>query len=319
MRTSTASRPSSRVWAVALVGQVLIAGLLMWAVPTSAPVGARLLVVAPPVVSTALVDQVARLDRRFDAVAVASPRAALAAVRRGRADAAVVVDLSADRDALYVSAASGARGRTGIANAASRVSAGLGRTLQVETVPIRADRRTPYVVVLLSLVLGFAAAVIVTWRRGTFEATFRAGVARFAGFALLGTVAGLAYVPAPWPARVLVMALVLAAGIVTTALTVLIGVLGLAASSLLFVLTAAPLARLTPTMLIPQPWQGINGWFLQGAGLDLANDILLFGHGGSARDWAVVAAWLGVAALALTVARARRAADPAQARPAPLG
>ncbi|WP_300678258.1 hypothetical protein [Nocardioides sp.] len=297
---------ASRIWVLALLAQAAIAGLLMWAVPASHPVDARLIIVAPPVVSTSLVASADALDGHpFDASAAASETTALADLAAGRADAVVVVDLSSDHDRLSVSAVNGPRGVAEITRAVNQVEASLGRTLTVATVPIKGDRHTPYVVVLASLVLGFAAAVVVTWRHGSFATTFRAGLLRILGFVGFGAVLGLCCVWLPWPTPVLVATLVTAAAVTTSTLTALMGLLGLAVASLLFVLTAAPLGRFSPTLFIPQPWQSINGAMSHGAGLDLATTMINFGGWGSPRPWAVLAAWIGVGILTLFLARVR--------------
>jgi hypothetical protein len=306
----TSERPA-RIWAVALLAQVAIAGFLMWAVPASHPVGARLIIAAPPVVSTALVASADALEGRpFDARAATSGEAALGDLKAGLADAVVVVDLTADSDRLYVSAAAGSRGAAEIERAVSQVEAGLGRTLTVSTVPIRGDRHTPYLVVLVSLLLGFAAAVAVTLRRGTFATTFRAGVLRIGAFTAFGVAVGLCFLGQPWPAPVLVATLVVAAAVTTSALTALLGLVGLAVSSLLFVLTAAPLGRFSPPLFLPQPWQDINAAMPHGAGLDLATTMINFGGWGHPRPWAILLAWIGIGILTLVLSRVRSSRVP---------
>ncbi|MFT4265487.1 MAG: hypothetical protein QM572_19055 [Nocardioides sp.] len=294
----------ARISALLLILAAAAAAVLAWAVPSSRPVEARLVIVGPAVVSTSLVEQAD--PAVFDAWAGTSASAALDAVRRGRADAAVVIDLTADTDTLYLSDASGSTGRRALTAAVGEVSGSLGRGVDVERVPIPHDRRTPYVVVLAALVLGFLAAIVATWLRGTFEPTFRAGTGRFVVFCGVGAVAGLACAGLGWTAVPLVTALVVAAALTTTALEALLDLGGIAASGILFLLVAGPLGRFTPTLLVPQPWHAVTPWLPHGAGLALADDIVLFGGAGAARDWAVVAVWVALSVLTLSVARNRR-------------
>ncbi|UDY24023.1 hypothetical protein [Nocardioides sp. Kera G14] len=305
--TSAHRNRAAHAWLAVLGLAAVAAAVLAWTLPSATPVGARLVIVAPPIVSTALVENANALSGRpFDARADDSEERALDDVRHGRADAAVVVDLLKDADALHVSAAVGTEGRRALEQAVEEVESGLGRTLHTSTVPAQHDHRIPYVVTLATLVLGFLCAVVATWRRGTFETTLRAGVVRVAGFTAVGLVAAVACLAWPWPLQLVVLLLVVAAAITTTALEALLGLGGLAVSAMLFLLVAAPLGRFTPALMVPEPWHAITPWFLHGSGLQLASDALLDGGAGTPRAWAIVTAWIVVPILTLSVARARR-------------
>ena len=163
------------------------------------------------------------------------------------------------------------------------------------------------------MVVGFAGAVLATVRRGPVEGSLRGGVIRIHRFVLLAM--GCSVVAAPLgaagsvavlPVVALTFLLVLVAAMLTTALQSVLDIAGLDAT-ILFALTAAPLARGTHPIALPEPWVALTPWLPHGAGLAIARAVIVFGGTGSARDWALLGAYVGLAIVTVTAARQARA------------
>ncbi len=308
--------PARRTWLIgaAMVLQAIVIGTLVLAPPASTPSNAPLAMVAPPIVAAVVVEEINGIaGRPFDASISPDRATAEQSLRAGDVVAAVLVDLSTQHDTLLLVAPNGTGANDAIRDTLQAIGAPRGRTLTVEVLPLPGRHPVaPYALVLLGTLIGFTAAVIVTVRRGPVEASLRGGALRLRRFVLLAAVCaalaavgGLAAdVGALWLAAVTFL-LVLIVALLTTALEAVLDVAGLAVATSLFMLTAAPLTRLIHPILQPEPWATLTPWLPHGAGLEIARSVTVFGGTGSARDWAVLLAYLGLAMA--TIATARRA------------
>ena len=304
------------VWLVALIVLAQVAVLFSLFSVGHQPKRAPVAIVAPPIVSSFLVDQLNALPGTpFDAAAADTRQTAADQVRRGEVLAAVVVDLAADRDLLLLSPANGTRSNDAITASAQGVSASRGRDLDVELVEGGGlPPAAPALYVLLTLVVGFGAAVIATWRRGPVETSLAGGVVRLRRFVLLSaaaaalaSAAGLILDVDPLRFAALTFLLVLVAAVGTTALESLFDTAGLALATLLFVVTMAPMVRGLHPSLLPEPWNTLAAWLPHGAGLQIARALMLFDSSGPARSWMVLLVWLAIATSTVTLSRRARA------------
>jgi hypothetical protein len=310
------------VIAATLVGLLQLAVVLTLVLGTSADTTHRapLVVVAPPVVATAIVDQANGLaGAPVDAQIGASDGAARRAVRDGDAVAAVLVDLRRETDTVLVAGARGSRLNDVVADQVRTFERTFGRDVRlVELVPARAGdagQRWAYAAVGAWLLVGFVIALVVTWRRGPVAASFRLGARRLLACAtvavgaalLIGATAAVRYdggFAAWWLAGALAVFTVTAT---TLALESLFGVMGIGAATALFILTGAPLVRLASPWLLPEPWAAVTPWLPHGAALELASGQAYFG-GPELRPVLVLVAWTALALLTMVVARRERPA-----------
>jgi hypothetical protein len=295
--------------------QLVVLVTLAFAGPADEPHRAAVRVVAPPVVATAVVN-------RANAMAEALGTAAEArrSVRHGHSVAAVVVDLAASTDTLYVASANGTDLNRAVRRQIDAVERSFGRRLVVrDLVPARSGdggARGVYAITGASVVIGFLIAIVITWRRGPVAPTLATGVARLTVVAALSVAVGLtAGVAAAlrydggflhWS---LIAALTVLAGTTTTlALESLIGVYGIGVATTLFVISAAPLVRLTSPLLLPAPWATITPWLPHGASLAAGRGQAYFG-GPDVRPLLVLTVWVAVSVMTMAIARRERPAS----------
>lgn len=295
---------------VVVLLQVAVVVTLLLTPPRTAPRDAPVTLVGPPVVSTTLVD---RLDHRaghpFDASAGTTADAAEREVEDGVVVAAVVVDLSQERDVLYVAAANGERLNDALTREAGAVAASLGRTLDVVDIdPDPTDRRIPYLVTAATLVLGFLITLTLNWRRrsagpergssrtrhGLIAASLAAASAAGAGAIFADPTAACGWVA-------IVIAATLTASTFTAAVVRLVGVWGYGIAATLFLVTAAPLVRATHPLLLTGVWRDITPWLPHGAVLDVTVHLAHFDGLGSPRSWALLLGYVLVSWLTLTL------------------
>ncbi|MFY0407991.1 hypothetical protein [Solicola sp. PLA-1-18] len=307
-----------------LVLQALVVALVVLAGPGGEPHRAPVTIAAPAVVAQTLAERVDALPGEpFDAAATTSTSRARADVVEGRSVAAVVVDLSAETETLYVASARGDALEDAVRDGLSGISASLGRTLVVEdVVPPRGDAGlgTLMTLVGLAVLLGFVVAVVTTWWRGPVAATARLGAVRVvtasALAAVLGlgvAVAGVALVGGGLAGWWLAASLTVLAVVTTTyALEALAGAAGLGIALTLLVLAAAPVVVAGSPLLPAEPWATVTPWLPYGAGLAAATSAAWFDDAGALRPLLVLAAWTGLSVLTLVVARRERRRDEAE-------
>lgn len=279
------------------------------------PHAAPLDIVAPPVVAASLSDSAsAHDDPPFDPQPATADEAR-EHLEEGSVVGVVTVDLTADEDTLTLSPSNGSALDQAVTEQARTLSASLGRTMKVTQADVdSADRRLPYLVVLASLIGGFVLAAIPFWRRGRID-RLREGVARHLEFAAisaaLGAVVavGAVAIGCSWRIGVVAGALVLVASTFSNALGALWGLPGLALASAITTVTAISMLSFTSPYLLSGWWRTVDRWLPEGAGLRLAMNTIEGGNG-SPRDWAVLAAYIGLAILTAAVARQARTHQP---------
>lgn len=310
-------------WVALGLMQLAVVVTLALAGPDASPHGAPLRIVAPPVVATALVDTANALEGRpFAASALGTDAEARASVTSGRSVAAVVVDLKAERDVLYLASANGADLNRAIRREVARVESSYGRTAQVrDLVPARpgdGGHRHVHVVTGLALLAGLLLAAVSTWRRGPRAETFSEGVQRqLVSAAAAMVVGGLLAVYASQfyggdlPLWWLLAALtVFAAGATTYAFESLFGVAGLGIATIVLVLAAAPLLTVDHPLMLPQPWAAITPWLPHGAALSAGTNVAYFGADQVVRPIGVLLVWSAISVLTSVVARRERQREP---------
>lgn len=311
---------NKRVVAAVLLGalQLVVLVSLALAGPDDEPHAAPVRIVAPPVVATTIVDRANdAAGRPLDARALTSDAEARASVERGHSVAAVVVDLRVESDIVYVAGANGADLNRRVLHQVRTVEQSFGRTVVVrDLVPVRdgdAGARGVYVLVGVSVLLGFVGPIVITWLRGPVAPTVRRGALRLAITASASMAVGLvvagaaaAYYDNGFAQWWIVSALtVMAISTTTLALESLLGVVGIGVSTTVFVLAAAPLVRLTHPLLLPQPWSAITPWLPHGAAIEAGRGTAYFG-GAATRPMLTLGAWSLLAIMTLVVARRER-------------
>jgi hypothetical protein len=98
----------------------------------------------------------------------------------------------------------------------------------------------------------------------------------------------------------------LATSAATLALAGVLGVGGVGFATLVFVVSAAPLARVEHPLMLPTPWVQLTPWLPHGAALDAARQVAWFDGAGTLRPAVVLLAWLAVSCVVLAVSRRER-------------
>ncbi|MCW2771596.1 MAG: hypothetical protein JWR27_3029 [Aeromicrobium sp.] len=304
--------------AASLLGllQLIVVATLALAGPDDDTHAAPVTVVAPPVVSSTVVDRVNALPGRpVDAVALSSRSVALESVRGGRSVAAIVVDLRRETDAVYVAGANGSRLNGVLARQVAAVEASYGRTVRVwDLVPARSGdggHRYVYVLTGIGMLVGLLSAVVITWHEGPRAPTLVRGIRRLVVNTAVAVVAGgvmatfaAGYYDAPFALWWLVTALTVLAGATTTlALESLFGVYGIGVATTVLVLAAAPLVTLVHPLLLPQPWVTVTSWLPHGAALIAGTNVAYFNGEQVLRPVLVLAAWSAISIMTNVVAR----------------
>lgn len=316
-RRGTRTRTLAAVAVVALQLAVCLAVVL--APFDGRPHGARVGVVAPPIVATALAQQANALDGRpVRAEALRSARPARAEVRDGRLAAALIVDVRTNRAVLMVSSAQGSGVVDGLTEVARSLGGRFSADVEVRDIAPAPDgsagRQGLLVAVGASVVTGLAIAVVLTWRRGPVADTWREAWRRMATGAVVSAVVALAVAlvashevggnPAAWWLCAVLAASATCAA--TMALEGLLGVAGIGVATTVLVIAAAPLVRVGHPLLLPASWGDVVGWLPLGAALQAGAQIAFFDATAVVRPLAVLLAWLVVALVALAVARRER-------------
>lgn len=309
--------------ATAAVGllQLVVLITLASARPSGEPHSAPIRIVAPQVVATALVARANTLSGGpLHAEALSTAREARESVRAGRSVAAIVVDLTAQTDTLYVASANGSDLNRAVRAQVDAIERSYGREVVVrDLVPARDGRGGQlgvYLITAICILIGFGVAIAIAWRRGPVAPSLARGTVRLgvaAGVSvgvglLVGIVGSLRYDGGFVGWWLLGTLTVLAAAATTMALESVFGVLGIGVATTLFVIEGAPLLRLTPLLLLPDPWAAITPWLPYGSSLAAGTGQAYFG-GSPPRALLVLAVWIAVAVLTLLVARFERPAS----------
>ncbi|MET0768150.1 MAG: hypothetical protein ABWY50_10940, partial [Aeromicrobium sp.] len=159
-------------WALIILVAQLLVGLLVLVVPLDAtPHRAPVTISAPAVVASSLADRVnAMAGTPLEAGAVTDAETARTDVETGRVVAALAIDLRLNRATLFVSSAQG----DALTGAVSAVVQAMAEPFAVSVVtedvaPLpdgSAGQRGLRLVVAVTVLLGLAIAIGVTWRRG---------------------------------------------------------------------------------------------------------------------------------------------------------
>jgi len=314
---------SKQVVAAIVLGvlQVVVFISLALAGPDDKPHGAPIRVVAPPVVATAVVDRAnAMTGRPVDAQALQTEAEARQSVKGGRSVAAVVVDLRKDSDDVYVAGANGEVFNRVVVEEIKQFERSFGRTVVVrDLAPARdgdAGARGVYLLVGVSILLGFVGPIVITWVRGPVAQTLRRGLLRLSittGSSIaVGLIIG-AFAATRYDGDLATWWLIsglttLAVATITMALEGVFGVVGIGASATVFVLTGAPLVRLTHPLLLPEPWSTITPWLPHGAAIEAGRAQAYFG-GAAGRPLLTLVIWTMLAVMTLAVARRERERD----------
>ena len=298
--------------------QLVVLLTLAFAKPSTEPHAAPIRIVAPRVVSTTLVEHANALPGKpVNAVALGTAQEARASVREGRSVAAIVVDLAAQTDTLYLASANGADLNRAVREQIDAVETSFGRKAVIrDLVPARdgdSGQRGVYLITAACILTGFGVAIAIAWRRGPVAPSLAGGTGRMVGAAgisaavgLLVGLAGFLRYDSGFAGWWLLGTLtVLAAAATTMALESIFGVLGIGLATTLFVIEGAPLLRFTPLLLLPDPWAAIAPWLPYGSSLVAGSGQAYFG-GSSIRPLLVLVVWIAVSILTLLVARRER-------------
>ena len=273
---------------------------------------------APRVVATVLVERANAVPGRpVRAEALGTSQEARASVRTGHSVAAIVVNLAAETDTLYMASANGTDLNRAVRRQVDAVEESFGRHVVVrDLVPAKhhdTGQVGVYLITATCILIGFVVAIVIAWRRGPVAPTLARGAVRLgvatgvsvAAGAIAGIAGSVRYDGDLLGWWLLGTLTVLAAVSTTMALESLFGVLGIGLAATLFVIEGAPLVRLTPTLLLPDPWASITPWLPYGSPLAAGSSQAYFG-GSHARPLLVLTAWITVSVLTLIVARRER-------------
>lgn len=299
--------------------QLIVIVTLAWAGPDDSTHGAPIRIVAPPVVATSLVEAAnSASGRPLDAQALATDADARDSVASGRSVAAVVVDLSEERDVLYIAGVNGQALNRAIQREVGTFEGAFGRSVVVkDLVPAKSGGGglgPVYVFAGLTVLIGLGIAVVVTWRHGPAAATLLEGTRRFVVVALAAGLVGGAigtyfanYFDTGFGMWWLIASLtVLASAMTTLALQSLFGVVGIGVAMTVMILTAAPLVTLVHPLLLPEPWATLTPWLPHGAALEAGMSQAYFGGEQLLRPILVLLAWTALSLLTNIVARHER-------------
>ncbi len=241
---------------------------------------------------------------------VASEAAARSLIAQDKVSAAFLINPSSQTDTLLVASGGGASVVTAAQTVLTRVDASQHRTLQVsDIVPLQSgDARglTGFYLVIGWIVGGYLVAALLAMSKGARPATTRRALIRIlamipyaifsglGGAIIVGPVLGAltGHFAALWAIGTLI---VFGAATVTMALQVLLGVLGIGAAVLLFVVLGNPSAGgAYQTPLLPPFWRAISSALPSGAGTDTVRRIVYFGADGIGGHVTVLALWAAV-------------------------
>jgi hypothetical protein len=294
--------------------------LLVLVVPLDGtPHGAPVTISAPAVVASSLADQVDAVPGHpLDAGVATTPLEARRDVDSGRAVAALAIDLRLNRATLLVSSAQGEALTAAVSDEVRAMAQPFAVTVTTEDVVPVADGSSGQLGLALvvggSVVLGLVLAIVVTWRRGPVTDQWShagqrivlvTGVAGIVSLAAAGVaVARIGGSLAGW--WLVIASTVLATSAATFALAGVLGVAGIGVATVVFVVSAAPLARVGHPLLLPPLWGAITPWLPHGACLEAARQVAWFDGTGVTRPLTVLLGWIAVSCVALAVARRER-------------
>lgn len=310
---------------VALVAVVHVALSLQLSHTVGVPHKASLVIAAPPIVGQSLAERAEALPGRpFEAAALDDATQARTRVREGDVTAAVVVDLTADRDLLLVSAADDPALLDAIEVQVAALGASFGRLLEVRelTTPHNAgtSRSWAYLLSGCWVVVGFLLAAALTMALGPIPRTGARAVLRVMGLAAvcatLGLLAAVAtrslYAVDLWTLWAIASVAMLVAAWVMLAFESLFGLAGIGAATAGFLILATPLATLRDPSLLPQPWPLVTQLTPHGATIQAVNGLAFFDDVPT-RSMLVLLVWALVPLLTLALARRERAVSAALA------
>lgn len=294
--------------------------LLVLVVPIDgSPHHAPVAISAPTVVASSLADQVnARAGHPLDAEVAASAEDARSDVESGRVVAALAIDLRLDRATLFVSSAQGAALTDAVSADVRAMSQPFAVTVTAQDVaPVpdgSAGQLGLRLVVAGSVLVGLAIAIVITWWRGPVADLWSHAGLRIVAVAGVSGVVSLAAamlavdqvggsVEGWWAVLALT---ILSTSAATLALEGVLGVAGIGVATLVFVVTAVPLARAEHPLLLPPLWGAVTPWLPHGAGLDAARQVAWFDGAGTTRSVVVLLAWVGVSLVVLAASRRER-------------
>ncbi|RJL21445.1 DUF3533 domain-containing protein [Bailinhaonella thermotolerans] len=292
-------------------------------------------VVAPPQVSRQLVDRLDNLPGH-PVRAHAAPDEATARRRllRRETDAVYVVNPRGTTDTLLAASAAGPAVTQVTAELANRIGAGQGRHVRVDDVlpPAPGDGRglSSFYLVIGWMVGGYLAAAIIGVAASARPANPRRAAIRLGALAVYAIVSGLggAVVVGPvlgalpghfWQVAAIGALLVFAVAAATTALQVLLGLVGIGVAILFFVILGNPSAGGPyPASLLPPFWAGVGPALPPGAGTTAVRNTVYFaGHGTAGPLWVLAAYALGGVVVAVIGSALRRAGRPPRHRVSP--
>lgn len=293
-----------------LLGLGLLALACAWTLTAGAASDDRLqeapiVLVGPDVVTAAVAAEVEALPGAELAVGgtddLGRARARLA---DGEVVAVLVIDLAGTEDRLLLSADHTPARDRALVEQARAIATARDRSVVVE----RDDRLASAVpssttASFLAVAAGFALVVLISMVWGPVPRTFRRGVVRVVGVGALGAAGGLlATVLASPRAGAVVLAAVVASGLVTLACEALAGLRGLLVAAALLLVAPLPLVLAGDAWLLAQPWRAVTDWTVVGA----ATDALSPAVGTTTVAWRAGVVLAGSAALALLVLVATR-------------
>jgi hypothetical protein len=262
------------------------------------------------------------------ATAASSLASAQTALRHGSVDGVVVLRPSATSDSLLIASGAGASLAGALEELIKRVDAGRRRTVAVtDAVPLQAgDNRglTGFYLVIGWLVGGYLAAALLGVAKGSRPATPRRALIRLLSLVpysilsglggavivgpLLGALTG--HLLALWWIGAL---LVFTASAVTMAFQALLGVIGIGATVLLFVVLGNPSAGgAYQAPLLPAFWRALGPALPNGAGVSAVRSVVYFqAHDVTGHIVLIAAYAIGGVALAIVGSgrQARRTTD----------
>ncbi|WP_128981805.1 DUF3533 domain-containing protein [Streptomyces roseicoloratus] len=298
--------------------------------PTDVPFG----VVAPPQVSTALMDRLEKLPG--DPLAprtVADAQAARDQIVNREIDGALIVDPRGRTDTLLVASGGGTVLSSALEKMFTQVEAANQRTVRtVDVAPASSedfDGLSAFYLVVGWCVGGYICAAILAISAGARPANGERAVIRLGTLAVYSVVSGLGgaviigpilgalpgSVAALWGLGTLV---VFAVGAATLALQSLFGIVGIGLAILLIVVAGNPSAGgAFPLPMLPPFWKAIGPALPPGAGTWAARSIAYFKGNDMTASMLVLSAWAVVGSAVTLVMASLRPARPEPEPPAP--
>lgn len=269
----------------------------------------RVLVQGPAVVAQEIVTEVDRLaGRPLRAQVLPAGADPEGPVRDGEAAGALVVDITSTHDVLYLSSVADPELTRVLRVFAQRVGTPLDRPHVTHVVAPQAHpgvtRATLTLAVACWLLGGFLLAVVLALARPGWSLGRRAG-ALLSGVALLSLLVGAMVsvrggsFGVSWALGAVAMSTTAAT---TSAVMVLLGLVGTSVASTVLVLLSAPLFSGHDPRLLPTPWRQVVPWTPHGAASDLASAFTWYDGQDVARPLLVLGCYLLVGLVAWAVA-----------------